>query len=319
MQILSTGIALPAIHTSSQELDCKLNHTLGRTEKLSGVVSRRFAAEGELQSELAASAVRDAASRAKVPLDSIDLLISASALPEQALPNTACAVLRQLGLKGLASFDVNCSCLSFMTAFQIAENLLRTGSYRRIAIVSCDLASRGLDWSEPEASLIFGDGAAAVILEAGAGSVDSFVLETYPEGFAHCQIKAGGSRLTQQVTTPKDALFQMDGKAVFKLASKTLPSVVARALAAAGATLADIDAFIPHQASHLGLSHIVQRLGLPIERTMNIYATHGNQVAASIPTTLHRAFENGLAAPGKRIMLLGTAAGFSAGAMVVSL
>lgn len=319
MRILSTGIAEPQQVTSSTALDRALGRPGGCVQRLSGVVTRRFAAPDELQSELAATAVRQAAARAGIPLNSIDLLVSASALPEQALPNTACAVLRQLGLSGVASFDVNNSCLSFMTAFHLAANLLSAGAYRRIAVVSCDLASRGLDWSEPEASLIFGDGAAAIILEAGEGSVDAFVLETYPEGFAHCQIRAGGSLLAKKPLSEKDALFQMEGKSVFKLAAKTLPGVVDRALNQARATLADIEAFVPHQASHLGLTHMTRLLGLPTERTINIYADHGNQVAASLPTALHHAFERGLASPGKRVMLLGTAAGFSAGAMIVRL
>jgi 3-oxoacyl-[acyl-carrier-protein] synthase-3 len=255
--------------------------------------------------------------------DSIDLLISACAVPEQALPSTACLIACQAGLPaGTPAFDVNASCLSFLSAMEVAGALLATGRYRRIAVVSTDLASRGIDWAEPDASLIFGDGAAAVILDGGTQQqgIRAFRLATYPEGRTYCEIRAGGTARNPRVgVTPQDYLFRMDGKAVFKLAARVLPNFLRDLLAAADTDLASIDLLVPHQASQLGLAHAAKLLNVPPAKIMDIYATHGNQVAASIPTALHEALISGRARSGQRILLMGTAAGLSVGGMVLDL
>lgn len=319
VRILSTGIALPSRLVLSSELDLKLGKPDGHVQKKSGVISRRYASENQLQSELAAQAILQALDNNQINSESIDLVICASGVQQQALPSTASAVMKHLDMPGVPAFDINASCLSFLTALHTAAALLHSGSYKRIALVSCDLASRGLDWDHPESSYIFGDGAAAVILSSGFGhsGILSYRMHNYPEGHGHCEIPGGGSRLG--AGSGKDCLFHMDGKSVFKLASQTLPKIIEETLAAAKTSLSDIDVVVPHQASHLGMAHMMDRLGLDPLRVVNIYATHGNQVAASIPTALHHAFETGIATTGKRMLILGTAAGFAAGAAVVNL
>jgi len=321
LRIISTGKALPAQVVTAQSIDEQQGFATGFTYQKGGVLTRCFATNDETQSGLAAQALLDALLRANLTIGSIDLLISACGVQEQALPSTACAIAAAAGLSpGTPAFDVNASCLSFMAALRVASGLL--GSYKRIAIVSADLASRGINWTEPEASLIFGDGAAAVILEQGDGStgIESFVLQTYPEGREYCEIRAGGTRHNPRVgVEPEDFLFRMDGKAVFRAAAQVMPSVMETLLTQAGIELVDIDCVVPHQASHLGMAHVTKKLGLPTERVVNIYETHGNQVAASMPTALHEAFQSGLAAPGKRVLLLGTAAGLTVGGAVLKL
>jgi 3-oxoacyl-[acyl-carrier-protein] synthase III len=252
-----------------------------------------------------------------------DLLISASGVQEQALPSTACRILDEACLPaGTPGFDINASCFSFPVALNVAAALLNTGAYRRIAIVASDLASRGIDWDSDEASLIFGDGAAAAIVERGdsTGGIEHFLLRTYPEGKALCEIRAGGSRCNPRVgMNASDCVFQMDGKRVFKLSAKVLDPLLTDLLDQAHLTLDEIDIIVPHQASHLGMRHIAERLRVPPQRLVDIYATHGNQVAASIPTALHEAFVSGRAERGQRIMLIGTAAGLTIGGMVIRL
>ena len=321
LRILSTGKALPERLLISESLDASHGFKKGYTFAQSGVRSRHFATEKDTQSGLGARALHDALARAEMSPASIDLLISACGVPEQALPSTACAIAGAAGLSaGTPAFDVNASCLSFLMALQVASGLLATGAYRRIAIVSCDLASRGVDWDEPEASLIFGDGAACAIVDKGYGltGIEAFKFETYPEGREFCEIRAGGTlRNTRTGITDKDFLFRMNGKAVFKLASKLMPAFLADLEAQAGCKMRDITTVVPHQASHLGMAHLIKRLDLPEERVVNIYETHGNQVAASIPTALHEAFVTGRANPGQRLLLIGTAAGLSIGGMVL--
>jgi len=322
LHIVASGKALPDQIITSAELDKSLGYECGTVQRRSGVIERRFALNSFLQSELAANAILDALGNSEIQMKNIDLLLSVSGVSEQALPSTASAIARRLNLApGTPAFDINASCLGFMAALQVAASLLAVGVYQRIVVVASDLPSRGVDWDRPEASLIFGDGAAAVIVEKGTGQgFHSFHLETYPEGFSHCEVRAGGTRRNPRVgAEAKDYLFRMDGKSVFKLASRVVPALLDRALVSAGIKLSDIDTIVPHQASHLSMIHLVKRLGLCKQKVVNIFPTHGNQVSASMPTALHHAFQTGQAAPGKRILLLGTAAGFTAGAAILEL
>jgi len=319
VRILATGKALPSERISAEQLDQIHRRAEGYTFKYGGVRHRHFASAHDSQTELAAQAVRDALHRAQMDKSEIDLLLSASGVQQQALPGNACFISQHLGLKaGTPAFDINASCLSFLVAFHMAATLLAQGAYRRIAIAAADFPSRGLDWEDRESSLIFGDGAAAVILEKGDGTkgISAYRLETYPEGRAYCEVRAGGTRIDHRHDTdPHHYLFRMNGKAVFKLAGKVLPSF----LQALKVDMEKVDLVVPHQASHLGMAHMAKKLDIADDKIVNIYAEHGNQVAASIPTALHEAFNSGRAAPGKRALLIGTAAGLSLGAMVLDL
>lgn len=320
VSIVSSGKALPGRKVTSSELDARLSKSPGWVRKRSGI-DHRFHANDEHQSAVAAQALNDALALGGIAADSIDLLICASGVQEQQLPSTAALVLDCARLRaGTPGFDVNASCISFPVALHLAASLLNTSAYRRIAIVASDLASRGIDWSNAETSLIFGDGAAAVIVERGDGStgIEAYRLQTYPEGKAYCEIRAGTSRTPRLGAQPADFLFQMDGKRVFRLASSVMEGLLSELLGEAGLSLGDIDAVVPHQASHLGMRHLAERLRIPASQIVDIYATHGNQVAASIPTALHEAFVTGRAQRGQRLMLIGTAAGVSVGGMILT-
>jgi 3-oxoacyl-[acyl-carrier-protein] synthase-3 len=323
LRIISTGKALPKTVMPSAALDQFLQMKPGFVEAKSGIEYRHSATQGESQSGLAAAALQDAFARAGLNNGDADLLIAACGVQEQALPNTASRILQSAGFPaGTPGLDVNASCLSFMAALTTAAAYLHTGLYKRIAIVSADLPSRGVDWREPEASLIFGDGAAAVIVERGgaAQGLRAQRFETYPEGKELCEIRAGGTRRNPRVGVDEDDfLFRMNGKGVFKLAAKVMPRFLERLFEPTGMTMADVDVLVPHQASHLGMQHILKKLGVPEERVINIYPTHGNQVGASVPTALHEAFILGLARPGANVLLLGTAAGLTVGGVLVTL
>lgn len=322
IRIISTGKALPVQQVSSSELDIRLNKKSGFVKQKSGIDHRFFASDSDFQSDLAAAAVCDAMKAGQIAPSSIDLLLSTSAVPDQALPSMACRIQQAAGLpSGIAAFDVNASCLGFMAGLQLAATLLNSGTYRRIAIVSAEIPSRGLNWDDPESSLIFGDGAAAAIVEMGSAEVgcQAYRIETYPEGKNYCEVLAGGTRCNPTVgMKDSDFLFRMDGKKVFKLASKLMEEFLERLFAPLDYSHRDVDVVIPHQASHLSMQHISRRLGLPPEAVVDIYRYHGNQVSASIPTTLHEAMITGRLKEGAKVLLLGTAAGLSLGGMVLT-
>ncbi len=323
VRLVSVGKAVPSRTVSSESLDASLGRPPGYTFKKSGVRSRFFAAADESQSALGARALHDALRNASLGVDAIDLLISACGVPQQALPNTACFIAAAAGLPaGTPAFDVNASCLGFLAALQVAGGLLASGAYARIAIVSSDLASRGIDWDDAEASLIFGDGAAAVILERGTAEqgIRAVKFATYPEGRHLCEIRGGGTaRNPRAGAVPADYLFRMDGKAVFKLAVQLLPAFLDELMARSGAGLDALDVVVPHQASALGLLHAAKKIGVPEAKLVRIYETHGNQVAASIPTALYEAVMTGRARPGQRVLMMGTAAGLTIGGLILDL
>lgn len=327
MYIRATGAHQPGTRVTSPELDARLGFARGSVFSRSGVHCRWYAHREDSQSEVAAAAGLQALTRAGLAPSDVDLLIGACGVQEQALPGTAAAISAHLGLPaGTPVFDVNASCLSFLQALQVAASLLSTTGYRRILVVSADLASRGLDYREPEASLIFGDGAAAAVVERPAegglqsGALLAVKMATYPQGRSYCEVRAGGTRCNPQVgMTPDDFIFRMKGKEVFRLASQHLPTFLADVLRDAGLTLSDIDWVVPHQASHLAMEHLRKRLGILPEQLVDIYGTHGNQVAASLPTALHSLMSGGQARPGQHVLMLGTAAGLTLGAAVIRL
>lgn len=321
IKIAATGVALPEQRVTSSELDTRLGKPRGYVEKRSGIAWRYHASDSASQAALAAAALHDALNRHHIPADSVDLLISASAIAVQALPYSAVHILKAAGLPaGTPGFDVNSSCVSFITAMQVAAGLLQSGAYRRIAIVSADIASRGIDWQHEESSFIFGDGAACVIVERGDGHsrILGCLTEVYTQGSDFCEIRAGGTRKNPRAGMQEsDFLFHMQGKPLFRLASSLIEDYFERLLQCCGLRLDDIATVVPHQASHLSLEHMRQRLHVPTEKLIDIYRHHGNQVAASIPTALHHAYSEGRVQPGKPLMLIGTAAGLTLSGMVL--
>lgn len=321
LKIIATGIALPPERVMSSQLDTLLNKPEGYVERRSGIVQRFHAKSDACQAQLACKALQDAMDRHDISNRSIDLLISASAIAVQALPCTAVHILRASNLRpATPGFDVNSSCVSFITALEVAAGLLNAGTYRRIAIVSADLASRGVDWDDEECSLIFGDGAACAIVERGDGTsgILGSLLETYPQSSELCEIRAGGTRRNPRSgMTDGDFLFRMDGKKLFRQAATFIDGYLQRLLALSGLNLTDIATVVPHQASHLALEHMRKRLNISSDVLVDIYRDHGNQVAASIPTALHVAFTTGRFTTAKPTMLIGTAAGLSLAGMVL--
>jgi len=321
LKILSTGAALPTTKVTSAELDVRLGKPAGFVEQRSGIDFRFHGSDHASQVDLAVRAISDALNRQAIAPESVDLLIFASAIPVQALPFSAAHVLKASPLKaGISSFDINTSCVSFISALQVAAGLLNSGAYRRIAIVSAELASRGINWEHEESSIILGDGAACAIVERGDGQsgILSCLLETYPSGIDLCQIRAGGTRRNPRSGIDNsDFLFHMDGKRLFRQAAALIEGYWQRLLSSAGCELADLATVVPHQASHVSLEHMRRRLNVPTDVLIDIYRQHGNQVSASIPTALHYAITQGRFQPGKPVALVGTAAGLTLGGMVL--
>jgi len=324
VQLLGTGAYLPARQVTSASLDAEYRRPSGATERLGGVRHRHFAAAYETSTFMAAEALRQALTTAGLVATDLDMLLATSVLPEQPMPTNAVLVHRMLDLSPRATcFDVNGSCLGFLHALEMASAGLAAGRYTYAAIVASEVASKGLNWGSAETSSLFGDGAAAVVLGLASPPDEAAVLgisfETHSQGADLCQIAAGGTRYNAVTPppSPEDYLFRMDGPGVFRLAAGVFPAFLDRLLRTAGCSREAIDCIIPHQASYLGLRFLTQRLGLDPERVVQILPTHGNQVSASLPSTLHAAVSTGRLQRGQLGLLLGTGAGISLGAALL--
>lgn len=324
LRIAGSGIQLPALQRDNAWFDRRFGQPDGWTARHCGIVSRPLAGPGQTSASLAAGAINQALASAGWARDGFDALISACGVGQQALPCSAALIHRQLGVSdsGIAAFDVNASCLSFPVALDMAACALATGRYRRVVIVSSEIASAGLNWDDADTAPLFGDGAAAVAIEAGDGRSQLLAahLQTWSDGADYCQVRAGGTavRLQDGVEAYRQAaMFEMDGAAVYRLAAQKLPGFVAELLQRAGIVPAQLKALVPHQASAKALKHIQRVLRLPPGLLVNIIQTYGNQMSASIPTALHLAIADGRIARGDLIALVGTGAGLSAGGVVL--
>ncbi len=322
--ILGSGHALPERIVTSAEMDAKLGLMVGSVARISGVVQRHVASTSETAASLGTIAASRALRAAGLELDQIDLIACASGTMDQGMPCNAALLHRELGLgqSGIPAMDINASCLGFIAAVDTLSWPLIAGRYQRILLVCSDIASCGLDWQHVEVCGIFGDGAAAVVLGAsdGGAKIIASSLKTFSEGAHLCQIPAGGSRFhPRRINTPFEPLtsFSMQGKSVFRLAAKHLPTLMDELLTQAGLTQAQIDWVIPHQASQQAMQHAAKRLGFVQEKVIDIFALHGNQVAASLPTALDIAIRDQRIQRGQRLMLIGTGAGLSLGGMVL--
>lgn len=321
IKIIATSMIEPSHHIQSEAIDRENNLPIGTIEKYSGLQARYFFDKEDSLSTIAARAIKKAIKSKNIVPESIDLVIAASAVPEQALPFSAANILAKLNVKlGTPGFDVNTSCLGFLTALHIAANFLANNVYQRIAIVSTEFASRGIDWSNLESSAIFGDGCAAVIVEKGDDDHQMlrYLMKTYPEGYEYCQIKAGGSSRNDLMGIDhSDYYFSMQGKPLFKLASEYVDPFIEELFEPLSFNMANIDWVVCHQASHLSLKHIAKKLKIHASKIINIYHQYGNQVSASLPTALHIAYEHQKIQKGQTILLIGTGAGICWGAMIL--
>jgi 3-oxoacyl-[acyl-carrier-protein] synthase-3 len=325
LTIRGTGAVRPAADRTSEEVDVLIGRPSGWTEQHFAIRRRGLASPEETSSAMGAEAARQALAVAGWRAEDLDIVVGACGVMEQPIPGTACLIQRRLGLgsAGTPALDINATCLSFLAALDIVSLGMAAGRWKKALIVSADIASAALDFSDPEASAIFGDGAAAMCVEAGSetgSGLLGFRLETYGDGADYCSLPAGGTRIRPGDDLQaflQSAHFRMDGPSLFREAARRFPRFLQRLLAQAGVTLADIDLVTPHQASAPAIEHLRRALGRGGPCVFDIFAEHGNQIAASMPTALHTAIRQGRLQRGQTVMLVGTAAGVSLGGAVL--
>ena len=311
------GLALPPKIESAEELAIKIGRSADWIRRRAGVHERRISDLS--MPELAAQAGADALQDGPPP----DLILNASGVAHQVLPDSSVFIQKALGFSGIPSFSVHATCLSFITAIQTASSLLNAGFYRRILVVSADLGSRGRNFEEAESAALLGDGAAAALLTLPPASQKAgflaFKMRTFPEGAELTAVRGGGTRLHPQnpATTAADNLFHMRGTAVFKMALRETPPMIDQCLQEAGMKKSDLKIVVPHQASGFGVE-VYRRYGFSDEQVIDLVGEQGNCVSASLPMSLAQAISAGRLSRGDRFMLVGTGAGLSIAAAILT-
>ncbi len=318
-RISGTGAALPERAVSNEELARELGARGIETSDewivaRTGIRQRYLADPALTTSALGARAARSALAAAGVAPSSVDLIILATSTPDQIFPSTACLVQAELGASGAAAFDVQAVCSGFVYGLAIADAMMRTGAYRRALVIGAEVFSRILDWNDRTTCVLFGDGAGAVVLEAGdsPGIVSS---RLHADG-SQAKILCTAGRVTQGAVQG-DPFLRMDGQAVFKLAVNVLDSSAREVLADARLDVSAIDWLIPHQANVRILSATARKLGLPEGKVVVTVDQHGNTSAASVPLALDLAVRDGRIRSGQHLMLQGVGGGFTWGSVLV--
>jgi 3-oxoacyl-[acyl-carrier-protein] synthase III len=314
--LTGTGSALPRTVVSNAELAKRVDTSDEWIVERSGIRQRHIAEADETTASLAIDAAKRACAAAGVEGKSIDLIVLATATPNQTFPATATVVQDALGANGGIAFDVAAVCSGFLYALGVADSMLRTGMASRALVIGSETMTRLLDWEDRTTCVLFGDGAGAVVLEAREVAEDGpgiLFTHLHADG-AHNELLYvdGGPSTTQTV-----GHLRMKGREVFRHAVVNLADVLSNVLAEAGYTPEDLDWVVPHQANQRILDATARKLGLPSEKVVVTVDRHANTSAASVPLALDVAVRDGRIKPGDLVMLEAMGGGFTWGASLL--
>jgi 3-oxoacyl-[acyl-carrier-protein] synthase-3 len=303
-KIIGTGSYLPSKVLTNFDLEKIVETSHDWIFSRSGIVERHIAADHELSSDLALHASLSAIEAAAIGVEEIDLVIVATTSPDQVFPSTACILQDKLGIKNrCAAFDMQAVCGGFVYALNTADLYIRGGQAKTALVVGAEVFSRLLDWNDRTTSVLFGDGAGAVILRA-SDAPGIVAAKLHADGIHRNMLKS-------------DPLVSMDGKAVFKFAVKVLSEVVEEVLEDQNMRGTDIDWLVPHQANIRIIEATAKKLGLEMDKVVVTVASHGNTSAASIPLALDTAVRDGRIKAGQNILLEAVGGGFTWGAVLI--
>jgi 3-oxoacyl-[acyl-carrier-protein] synthase III len=310
--VLGCGSYLPQRILTNDELARKVDTSDEWIIQRTGIRERRIAAPGEVTSDMGLKAAQAALADARMDSQAIDLIVLATATPDNTFPSSAVSIQAGLGIAHGAAFDLQAVCSGFVYGLSVADGLLRAGSFKRALVIGSETYSRILDWTDRTTCVLFGDGAGAVVLEAQAqpGSrEDRGVLTTHLRSDGRYKSKLyvdGGPASTGTV-----GHLRMEGREVFRHAVAMITDVIVDAFNATGYTADDIDWFVPHQANKRIIDGSAHKLGIAPEKVVTTVDKHGNTSAASIPLALTVAVGDGRIKPGDLVLLEAMGGGFT--------
>lgn len=316
--IVGVGAYLPERVISNAEMASMVDTSDEWIVERTGIRQRHIAAEGQATSDLAIRAAERALAMAGLAGDDLDLIVLATATPDNTFPATATRVQAALGMTHGAAFDVQAVCAGFVYALAVADNFIKAGQARTALVIGAETFSRILDWNDRATCVLFGDGAGAVVLrgeEAKGNGHDRGILSTHVHSdgrhYGMLYVDGGPS------TTKTVGHLRMSGREVFRHAVVNLAAVVTEALSANNLTPEDLDWVVPHQANRRIIDGTARKLNLPAERVVVTVDRHANTSAASVPLALAEAWGDGRIKPGELVLLEAMGGGFTWGAALV--
>jgi len=308
--VLGVGSALPRRRVTNAELAETVDTSDEWIVERTGIRSRYVAGEGETTASLATDAARRALEQAELEATDIDLIVLATATPDQTFPSSATKVQAALGIKDCVAFDVHAVCTGFLYALSVADSMLRSGNAKKALVIGAETFSRILDWEDRATCVLFGDGAGALVLSAEDGNSGILATKLHADGRHNDLLFVDGG----PSTTGTVGKLRMKGREVFRHAVVNLADVLNEVLADAGLTAADVDWVVPHQANARILDATAKKLGLPAEKVVVTVDQHANTSAASVPLAFDAAVRDGRIKRGDLVVLEAMGGGFTWGA-----
>ncbi len=313
-------MAVPPTILTNQDLAKMVDTTDEWIVSRTGIHERRMAGPEQTTADLAVEAALNALEVAQLSPADLDLIIVSTSSPEHLFPATACLVQDRLGARKAGAFDLLAACTGFIFALNMASQAIRAGSARSALVIGAETLSRLVDWNDRGTCILFGDGAGAFVLQAAQerGGVLSAVMHSDGSGSELLIVPGGGSKhpATQETVQAGLHFIKMEGREVFRFATRAMASATQEALALAHLTLQDIQLIIPHQANLRIIESAAKTLGAPLEMCMINLERYGNTSTASIPIAACEAVQQGRLKPGDRVVFVGFGAGLTWGAAV---
>lgn len=310
--IKGTGSALPARRVSNAELAEQVDTSDSWIVERTGIRFRYLAGEGETTASLATQAAQNALGAAGIAANEIDLIILATATPDQTFPASATKVQAALGIADCIAFDLAAVCSGFLYALTVADNMIRGGAAKTALVIGAETFSRILDWEDRATCVLFGDGAGAVVLQAETGGAGILGAKLHADGRHNQLLYVDGG----PSTTGTVGKLRMRGSEVFRHAVTNLANVMREVLDGAGLNAADVDWVVPHQANARILDATARKLGLDPNKIIVTVDIHANTSAASVPLALDLAVRDGRINSGDLVVLEAMGGGFTWGACV---
>ena len=320
-EILGTGGCVPARVVPNAHFNYLVDDADQWIHSRTGIRERRFASAEESTSDLATNAALLALENGDVDPLEIDCIIVATSTPDMILPATACMVQKNIGAANAFAFDMNAVCSSFIYGVEVADNLIRSGKYRKVLLIGADTYSKILDFDDKGTAPLFGDGAGAMILGAGLSGkgILHSVVQSDGNGWELIQVPSSGSRkpISAESIAAKENTFKMAGKSVFTFATDVIPRIIADLAERGGVKPEEIDHIIPHQANVRIIDFISKKTGIPKEKFLLNLDRYGNTAAASVGLALDENRRNGVIKPGELVLMMGFGGGLSWGGVLV--
>jgi 3-oxoacyl-[acyl-carrier-protein] synthase-3 len=313
------GIAVPEEILTNKKLAQVVETSDEWIVSRTGIRERRIARKGESTASLAADAACKALDRTDIDARDIDLIIVATSSPEHLFPATACLVQDSIGATKAGAFDLSAACTGFIYALNMAAQAIRTGSIENALVIGSETLSRLVNWEDRTTCILFGDGAGAFVLQASdePGGILTAVMRSDGSGGNLLSVPAGGSKLptSHETIDRKQHLIQMNGREVFRFATRVMASATRESAEQAGWSVEDIDYVIPHQANQRIIEAAARGLRLPMDKFIVNLERYGNTSTASIPLAMVEALDEGHIHDGANLVLVGFGAGLTWGAL----